>query len=45
MSNIDQLLDLAKSGDRRSLSRLLTEIEHSQDTSKTPLRVGSGLWA
>jgi len=34
LSNIDQLLDLAKSGDRRSLSRLLTEIEQSQDTPK-----------
>ena len=34
MSNIDELLDLAKSGDRRSLSRLLTEIEQSQDTPK-----------
>ena len=34
LSNIDQLLDLAKSGDRRSLSRLLTEIEHSQDPPK-----------
>ena len=34
MSNIDELLDLAKSGDRRSLSRLLTEIEQSQDSPK-----------
>ena len=34
LSNIDELLDLAKSGDRRSLSRLLTEIEHSQDPPK-----------
>lgn len=34
LSNIDELLDLAKSGDRRSLSRLLTEIEQSQDTPK-----------
>ena len=34
MSNIDELLDLAKSGDRRSLSRLLTEIEQSQDPPK-----------
>ena len=34
MSNIDELLDLAKSGDRRSLSRLLTEIEQSQDPKK-----------
>ena len=34
LSNIAQLLDLAKSGDRRSLSRLLTEIEHSQDPPK-----------
>ena len=34
LSNIDELLDLAKSGDRRSLSRLLTEIEQSQDPPK-----------
>ena len=34
LSNIDELLDLAKSGDRRSLSRLLTEIEQSQDSPK-----------
>ena len=34
LSNIDELLDLAKSGDRRSLSRLLTEIEQSQDPQK-----------
>ena len=34
MSKIDELLDLAKSGDRRSLSRLLTEIEQSQDPPK-----------
>ena len=34
LSNIDELLDLAKSGDRRSLSRLITEIEQSQDPPK-----------
>ena len=34
MSKIDELLDLAKSGDRRSLSRLITEIEQSQDPPK-----------
>ena len=34
LSNIDELLDLAKSGNRRSLSRLLTEIEQSQDSPK-----------
>ena len=34
LSNIDELLDLAKSGDRRSLSRLLTEIEQSHDSPK-----------
>ena len=34
LSKIDELLDLAKSGDRRSLSRLITEIEQSQDPPK-----------
>jgi len=34
LSKIDELMDLAKSGDRRSLSRLITEIEQSQDPPK-----------
>ena len=34
LSNIGDLLDLAKSGDRRSLSRLITEIAESQDPPK-----------
>ena len=34
LSEIDKLLELAKSGDRRSLSRLMTEIAESEKTPK-----------
>ncbi|MFL2974734.1 MAG: GTP-binding protein [Candidatus Thalassarchaeaceae archaeon] len=41
MSKIDKLLELAKSGDRRSLSRLITEIA---DSEKTPKFHSDSIW-
>ncbi|MDG1540596.1 MAG: ATP/GTP-binding protein [Candidatus Thalassarchaeaceae archaeon] len=41
MSEIDKLLELAKSGDRRSLSRLMTEIA---DSEKTPKFHSESIW-
>lgn len=41
LSEIDKLLELAKSGDRRSLSRLMTEIA---DSEKTPKFHSESIW-
>jgi LAO/AO transport system kinase len=41
LSKIDKLLELAKSGDRRSLSRLITEIA---DSEKTPKFHSDSIW-
>ncbi len=41
LSNISELLELAKSGDRRSLSRLLTAIAESE---KTPTFLPDSIW-